>query len=104
MYEWVDASKPQSSVVQKELTRYPKNVWVYWDPKFRQSHAVHRAFIKDLKAWCEREEPGKPWVVGMDNLGEQVSGASRVQLVTGCGSKTRILSCGLHRSNCGYRL
>ena len=29
------------------------------------------------------QDPGKPWVVGMDNLGEQVSDASRAQFLKG---------------------
>ena len=52
-------------------------MWVYWDPKFRQSAAVHAAFVKDLKNWCALQDPGRPWVCGMDNLAEQSCEESR---------------------------
>jgi hypothetical protein len=83
VYEWVDASKPQDSELKKEVAQYPKNLWVYWDPKFRQSAAVHSAFVKDLKRWCELQDANKPWVAGMDNLAEQASEQSRAQFLSG---------------------
>lgn len=76
-YEWVNTRQPQSGKIKKELSRYAKDVWVYWDPKARASHAVTRDYQEDLKAWYHLQEGNASWVQGMDNLSEQISDAHR---------------------------
>jgi hypothetical protein len=80
-YEWVDTRMPQDGRIKKELSRYPKDVWVYFDCQHRASHAVLRDYMEDLKAWMAKETGGKEWVLGMDNLAEQTSDAYRCKNV-----------------------